>query len=433
MTGRYFGYMREYRLRCTGCGATFPDDGVRLDCPNDHPSALLRTEYTERSFLPTQQTSIQRYDAWLPRGRDIATAAQTAVYRSEALGERLGLDELWIAFNGWWPERGASLRTATFKELEAYAVLARIGPDESRTLVVASAGNTAAAFADACTVNDIPLVIIVPANAFERVASIARIGPTVKIVALEDAEYEDAIAFSRQLGAEDEFILEGGVRNVARRDGLGIVMLAAVDAIGAIPEYYFQAVGSAAGALGVREAAQRLVGDGRFGRHVPQLMLAQNAPFTPLFDAWSVGAPVLIERSVADAKRQIAQIGAQVLSNQTPPYAIAGGVREALGETSGMVFSIENNEMLDAMMLFAELEGIDIDPEAGIATAALIRSAADGTLKRDRRVLLNVTGGGRAGRVRELGAARPALTLDRAEAAATGNDAVRSVLFSSRL
>ena len=150
--------MREYRLRCTGCGATFPDDGVRLDCPNDHAAALLRTEYTRRSFAVTAEPTIQRYDGWLPIGREIATGAQNAVYRSTALAERLGLDELWIAFNGWWPERGATMRTATFKELEAYAVLARIGADESRTLVVASAGNTAAAFADACTVNDIPLV-----------------------------------------------------------------------------------------------------------------------------------------------------------------------------------------------------------------------------------------------------------------------------------
>jgi cysteate synthase len=425
--------MREYRLRCTGCGETMPDDGVRLDCPNDHAPALLRSEYDERSFVVTTEPSVRRYETWLPRGREIATAAQTAVYKSEALAKKLGLDELWIAFNGWWPQRGASLRTATFKELEAFTVLARLAPDENRTLVVASAGNTAAAFADACTVNDIPLVVIVPGSAFARVASMARIGPTVKIVALEGAEYDDAIAFSRQLAAEDDFILEGGVKNVARRDGLGIVMLAATDAIGAIPDYYFQAVGSAAGALGVREAAHRLIADGRFGSAVPQLMLAQNAPFTPLHDAWSIGAPVLLERSTADAKRQLAQIGAQVLSNQTPPYAIAGGVREALSESNGTVFAIENSAMLDAMMLFAELEGIDIDPEAGIATAALMRATATGAVDRDRRVLLNVTGGGRASRTREAREARPALTLSRADVVARGNDAVRSVLFSSRL
>jgi cysteate synthase len=425
--------MREYRLRCTGCGETFPDDGVRLDCPNGHAPALLRTVYDERSFIVTAEPSVRRYDAWLPRGREIATAAQTAVYRSTALAQRLGIDELWIAFNGWWPERGATLRTATFKELEAFTVLGRLAPEESRTLVVASAGNTAAAFADACTVNDVPVVIIVPAGAFERVASIARIGPSVKIVAIEGAEYEDAIAFSRQLAAEDDFILEGGVRNVARRDGLGIVMLTAADTIGAIPDYYFQAVGSAAGALGVREAAHRLIGDGRFGQRIPQLMLAQNAPFTPLHDAWSIGAPVLIERSEADARRQLAEIGASVLSNQTPPYAIAGGVREALNESNGMVYAIGNGEMADAMMLFAELEGIDIDPEAGIATAALVRAAAGGSLERGRRVLLNVTGGGRAGRAHESRDARPALVLNRETAAANGTDAVRSVLFSQHL
>jgi cysteate synthase len=122
-----------------------------------------------------------------------------------------------------------------------------------------------------------------------------------------------------------------------------------------------------------------------------------------------------------------------VLSNQTPPYAIAGGVREALGESSGAVYAIENNEMVDAMMLFAETEGIDIDPEAGVATAALVRAVAEGSVARDRRILLNVTGGGRAGRVRESRAARPALVLDNADAARIGTEAVRSVLFSSHL
>jgi cysteate synthase len=425
--------MREYRLRCTGCGATFPDDGVRLECPHDHAPALLRTEYDERSFVVGDDSSIRRFRSWLPVGRDIATAAQMGVYRSTALGKRLGLDELWIAFNGWWPERGAALRTATFKELEAFAVLGRMAADEGRTLVVASAGNTAAAFSDACTVNDIPLVVIVPENAFARVAAIARIGPSVKIVALENASYEEAIAFSRQLAADGDFVLEGGVRNVARRDGLGMVMLAAAEEIGAIPDYYFQAVGSAAGALGVREAALRLIGDGRFGRSVPQLMLAQNAPFTPLYDAWSVGAPVLIERSPADARRQLAQIAAPVLSNQTPPYAIAGGVREALSESRGAMFAVDNGEMLDAMMLFAELEGIDIDPEAGVATAALVRAVGAGAVERDRRVLLNVTGGGRSARAHELRDARPALVLGRAEVAAGAGDAVRSLVFSTRL
>jgi cysteate synthase len=424
--------MREYRLRCSGCGASFADDGVQLDCTGEHAPALLHTVYDRRSFaIDAHEPSVLRYRSWMPVGREIATAARPAVYRSSALASRLGLRELWIAFNGWWPARDATLRTSTFKELEAIAVLGRLAPDEERTMVVASAGNTASAFADACTVNDIPMLIVVPASAFERVASIARIGPSVHVVALEGAEYDDAIAFARQLEALDEFIYEGGVRNVARRDGLGLVMLAAAEAMGALPHAYFQAVGSAAGALGVHEAAQRLVADGRFGDRLPRLMLAQNAPFTPLHDAWSVHADVLPERSPAEAKAQIAQIGATVLSNQTPPYTIAGGVREALAASNGFVDAIVNNDMLDAMLLFAETEGIDIDPEAGVATAALQRACAAGRIDRDAPVLLNVTGGGRSLRARETGGAVPALTLGRESFGARGHDAIRSLLFSS--
>jgi cysteate synthase len=424
--------MRDYRLSCSGCGASFDDDGVQLDCTHQHTPALLRSVYGERRFrVEEREPSVLRYRSWLPAGREIATASRAAVYRSTAMAARLGLGELWIAFNGWWPERGATLRTATFKELEAIAVLARLAPEEERTLVVASAGNTAAAFADACSVNDIPMLIVVPASAFDRVAAIARIGPTVHIVALEGAEYDDAIAFARQLETSDGFIYEGGVRNVARRDGLGLVMLAAAEAMGALPDVYFQAVGSAAGALGVYEAAKRLIGDGHYGDRVPRLMLAQNAPFTPLHDAWSVRADVLPERSPAEAKAQIAQIGATVLSNQTPPYTIAGGVREALMTSNGNVDAITNAEMLDAMMLFAETEGVDIDPEAGVATAALARACAAGTIARDARVLLNVTGGGRSLRARETHGATPALVLDRESFGARGHDAVRSMLFSS--
>jgi cysteate synthase len=343
----------------------------------------------------------------------------------------LGLHELWIAFNGWWPQRDASLRTASFKELEATAVLGRLSPCEERTMVVASAGNTAAAFADACSVNDIPILIVIPSAAFERVASVARIGPSVHIVALDGAEYEDAIAFARQLATFDEFIFEGGVRNVARRDGLGLALLAAVEAAGALPGAYVQAVGSAAGALGVHEMAARVIADGRFGTRTPRLILAQNAPFTPLHDAWSVRAEILPERSPADAKAQLAQIGATVLSNQTPPYTIRGGVRDALATSDGSVAAVTNAEMIDAMLLFAETEGIDIDPEAGIATAALARALADGSLDRETTVLLNVTGGGRSLRTRETHGAAPALVLPRDDWGPRGNDAVRSLLFSS--
>ena len=44
----------------------------------------------------------------------------------------------------------------------AYSVCARIDENEKRVLVVASAGNTARAFAKVCSDNRIPLLLSVP-------------------------------------------------------------------------------------------------------------------------------------------------------------------------------------------------------------------------------------------------------------------------------
>jgi cysteate synthase len=421
--------MREYRLVCSACGAVFDDDGSRLQCSNAHGPALLRSAYAQRAFTVSSENSILRYGAWLPSARNIATSARTAVYRSTALGSHLGLRQLWVAFSGWWPERGATLPTGTFKDLEAVSVLRRLDPADKRTLVISSAGNTALAFARVCSENAVPALIIVPLRAWEDVMSSMPTGPLVQVVAIADAGYDEAIAFAREVCAGDAFILEGGVRNIGRRDGMGTAMLAAVEALGALPDYYFQAVGSAAGALAAHEAASRVIADGRFGTRLPRLMLSQNRPFTPIHDAWEAHSPTLLARSQEVAQRQLARIGAFVLSNASPPYAIPGGVRAALEDSHGRTFAITTGQMGNAMSLFSELEGASIEPAAGVAVASLIAAAKSGQVAADDRILLHVTGGGRPALPTPTVCARcPALVVDRAELATTALDRTRSLL-----
>ncbi len=412
------GSPRGYRLRCCGCGALFDDDGVRLACDRPHPPALLRSVYAQTRYAPEGGPSVTRYRQWLPLGRPIATEARTAVYCSTRLGAQLGLSNLWIAFNGWWPQRGATLRTATFKELEAVAVFGRLAPGEQRTLVVASAGNTAAAFAAIATASAVPIVIVIPLDAWEPLTSLVDVGPTVRLVAVEDGTYDDAIVLARRLSALDGHIAEGGVRNVARRDGMGTTLLAAVDAIGRLPDVYVQAVGSAAGALAANEAALRLIGDGGFGDRLPRLVLGQNAPFTPIHDAWSRRAATLDECGDAGARERLSRIGATVLGNPAPPYAAPGGIREALAASGGRTYAVTNDELARAMLLFAELEGIDVEPAVGVALGALAQAVRDGGVDRDETVLLNVTGGGRARRPAVTSRRRPPLVIERAEIAA---------------
>jgi len=392
----------HYQLICPVCGLVFDDDGLRLACPRPHSPALLTTRYSSRMLEPNRRaTGMARYQCWLP-GAKSAPAAKTVTYQSQRLSAKLRLPNLWITFSGYWPERGATLETATFKELEVSGVLSRIPRGGFRALVVASAGNTAAAFARSCSENDIPCLILMPASGIEKMRFAHHLSSSVKIVCLTGgAAYSDAIALAERISQEDGFVAEGGVRNVGRRDGMATAMLNAVETIGRLPDYYFQAIGSGAGAIAAHEAAKRLVEDARFGRALPRLMLSQNAPFTPIYDSWRMGRRDLVESDPDAARALTKQIVATVLSNQRPPYSIVGGVFDALRESQGDMFAVDNKEALLAMELFEQSEGIDIEPAAGVALAALRRALQSGRIGSDATVLLHITGGGAGKRASE--------------------------------
>jgi cysteate synthase len=384
---------RHYTLVCSYCGRRYDDDGLILDCLADHAPALLRTQYSDSSFGPLSgDDGIFRYKRWLPVVTTQQNAGRTVVYRSDGLARMLGLPNLWIAFNGFWPERGAVLETATFKDLEAQTVLGRLG-SQSIILTVASAGNTGAAFAWACSQRQQPCLIIVPGKGLWRFKFRDLLHPAVNIVVIDDGDYPDAIELAAAVSRSSAFQAEGGVKNVGRRDGLGAVLLAAFEEMNQLPSYYFQAVGSGTGAIAVHEAAKRVqaaVGDVR----LPRLMLCQNLPFTPIFDAWHMN----LESAMGSAdkfREDVRQVYADELTNWTPPYAIKGGVRESLVESRGEVMATTNDAARLAVDMFSELEGIDIEPAAGVAVACLRSAASQGKLDKEAAVLLNITGGGR--------------------------------------
>jgi cysteate synthase len=399
-TRTYAGRMaskRHYKLRCQSCDSTFEDDGLLLECPMQHEPALLDAEYKDKRFEPdTGAEGMFRYSKWLPGTRVLAGACSSVTYKSERLNRVIGLSNVWVVFNGYWPEKGATLETTTFKELEAWSVLSRIPEQQERVLVIASAGNTAAAFARACSLNEVPCLIIIPEAGLTNLQFSDVIDPCVKIVSLTGfTDYFDAITLADRISRVDGFFAEGGVKNVAKREGLGTSVLNAVEEIGQLPDYYFQAIGSGAGGIAAYDAAKRLVDDGRFGKKSPKLMLSQNLPFVPIYMSWKSCRRELLEISDDDGKQQIQQIAAHVLSNRRPAYSVRGGIFDALTETQGDMLTADNLETLHAKQMFEEIEGIDIDPAGAVAFATLLKAARYDGIEREALVLLNITGGGR--------------------------------------
>jgi cysteate synthase len=217
----------------------------------------------------------------------------------------------------------------------------------------------------------------------------------VKLICTQKGgDYFDAIHLSDIVASMEGFIAEGGAKNVARRDGMGTTVLSAVTTIGQIPDYYFQAVGSGTGAIAAWEANLRLLCDGRFGTTKMKLMVSQNAPFQPMYNAWKQGSRSLLFFDDQVARSQVEEIDAKVLSNRKPPYPPAGGLFDALADTNGDVLLASNAQAAKAGALFRETEGIDIHCAAAVATASLIEAVQNKTLDPDAIIMLNITGGG---------------------------------------
>ncbi|MGA2477397.1 MAG: cysteate synthase [Spirochaetia bacterium] len=405
----------DYVLACPLCGARYEDSPgeFMLSCPAPHPPALLRAIYRIKRFVAhPEQTGVFRFFDWLPIRRKLPGAAGPVAFHSTALGPALGLENLFVIFNGWWPEKGALMQTCTFKELEAQAVCGRIVDDWRSSLVVSSAGNTARAFHDACSRYNVPALIVVPADSMPLLWSTGESHREVQLAVLDGgADYADAIELGNTIAATEGFYSEGGARNAARRDGMGTTVLSAVEASGRIPDHYFQAVGSGTGAIAAWEMSLRLREDGRFGSGRMKLHLSQNAPFTPMTDAWEAGSRTLA--ALPDGRRLSRCIRARVLGNRNPPYSIAGGLYDALSDTGGFMYRVADREARAAGRLFEKLEGCDIDPAAEVALASLQQAVEQGRIGRRDMVALNITGGGycRLRRERRVAFLRPQATF----------------------
>lgn len=406
----------KYTLMNCADGRTFEDKGWMLADPESTTPSLVRTVYENKEYNPrTDLDGFYRYADWLPVRRTLAGSCAPVTYRSERLAAELGLDNLYITVSGYWPEKGARMETCSFKETEAYSVCARLPEDNDKILVVASAGNTARAFAKVCSDNNIPLLLSIPEDNISALWFKKPLNDCVKIIASpKGSDYFDAIALSDIACKSSMFMAEGGAKNVARRDGMGTTLLSAVEVIGRIPDAYFQAIGSGTGTIAAWENNLRLIEDGRYGTHKMKLYPSQNEPFTIMYDSWKIRSRALVPMTPEEARKAAAIIDAKVLSNRKPPYPIAGGLYDALVDAGGDIFKATNEELHAWQSKFLELEGIDIHNASAVAVASLAQAVSDGTVSKDDVIMLNITGAGeeRAKSEGDIFYAKPHLVID---------------------
>lgn len=387
--------MGHFTIKCPQCGKRFSDYALSCECPT-----LLRTEYSNSLELKAYP-GLWRFLDWLPCHNILDTKAGSVTFRSNGLGKELGLSNLFIAFTGYWPEKDAFNLTGSFKDLEANPTIIRAQESDVNALAIASAGNTARAFAHLANRTGFDVYLVVPQSYIDMLWTPEPPSEFIHLLTVE-GDYCKTIELTAKFCQINGIVPEGGAKNVARRDGMGTVMLDAAFSMQRLPDHYFQAIGSGTGAIACWEMANRLRQQMGW-KGVPVLHLSQNHPFVPIYKAWQAGRRDILPEDIGNAEENIRKIHAVVLSNRFPPYSVIGGVFDALTDTQGKMYSVKNSEARKAGQLFESIEGVDLLPAAQVAVASLIQAVEKGTVRKDDHILLNATGGGLKGIQKDFG------------------------------
>ena len=107
----------SYKLENCATGRQFQDaTGWMLADPEHKEPALVRAVYEKKQIeFKDNSYGIYKFADWMPIQRMLEGSCAPVTYKSEALAKELGLENLYITFSGWWPEKGAQMPTCSFK------------------------------------------------------------------------------------------------------------------------------------------------------------------------------------------------------------------------------------------------------------------------------------------------------------------------------
>ena len=380
--------MPKYTLKCLKTNDKFEDNYTL----HYEDGALVQADY-DSGFNPIDAEGVWRYISWLPTQSISEQVAGTVTYRAKELGEAFGLSNLWVTFHGYWPERGAMCPTGTFKDMEAVPTIQRMKDHDCKGMICASAGNTARAFTSFCGMDGFPLIVVVADIHAHRIWTSKDIDlDCVKVIVVKDGNYQDAKNIAKELAEQlPGWQLEGGAHNIARRDGIGSLILNSYEAIGRIPDHYFQAVGGGPGPIGVYEMMKRLIDSGECDGNVAKIHLSQNPEHCPIHKAWQRSSRELIPSDFPDSD---VTVFSDYLLTESPAYSVIGGVYDILLASKGHTYTVEEKDAVAAGKTFEEIEGIDILSPSKVTIASLIQALEKGTVEPDDCILLNISGGG---------------------------------------
>jgi threonine synthase len=384
---------------CIKCGAEYAagDDtytckkcGGVLEIVYDYN--YIKSQLSREKLAARKDFSIWRYLELLPIEEGSRPGplrvGWSPLYKTDSLGETIGLKNLYIKDDGLNP-------TSSLKDRASAIAVARAFHAGKDTVACSSTGNAASSLAGGAAAAGLKSVIFVPERAPQgKVTQLLIFGATVISVR---GNYRETFRLSAEAIEKYGWYNRNAAVNPYLSEGKKTVSLEIAEQMGfKAPDFVALSVGDGCTIAGVWKGFKDLYAVGLIDR-LPRLISVQASGCCPVNRAIEQNAPIewMDENTLADS----IAVGAP----RNGDKALA-----AIRESNGITINVSDEEILAAMRLLGKSAGVFGEPAGVAGTAGIVKAAALKIVPADAVVVSIVTGNG----LKDVASAQKAAGID---------------------
>jgi threonine synthase len=371
-------------LQCRECGKEYPPEKLYiceecfapLDVKYDYPSIQL-----DPSIIHERSKTIWRYRELLPIPDNAPivdlNVGYTPLHRADRLGHILGLSNLYIKNDTVNP-------TYSFKDRPVAIAISKALEFGAEAIGCASTGNLAAASAAHAAKAGLPCYVFVPRDTeHNKIVQIAAYGAHVLSI---NGTYDDANRLAMQIAEEHNWVFANfNVRPYYVEGSKTLAFEVCEQLNWTPPDHVIVPTGSGALLCAIGKGFEEANTIGLIDNEDVKISCAQPHGCAPIVTAF--------KRGVADVEPvEFPNTIAKSLAIGDPgdgEYAV-----HRVRESGGYAEEATNEEIIEAIQLLAQTEGIFAEPAGGITVAVLKKLIENGRIPNDERVVCFVTGNG---------------------------------------
>lgn len=389
-----------FSIRCLDCGhitSYFPTSTI---CPRCN-SQWREAEYDYDAALKVwnEQLASRPFNLWRYRELLPVRSLQSGLSLGEGgtpliqavnLGMMLGCPNIYIKDERQGP-------TTSFKDRQAAVTIAALKEAGITEMVAASTGNVAIAYSAYAARAGIKLwafvTSLVPAVKMREIALYG--SQVIKVTGSYDQTKQVAAEFASQRNLYQDM----GARTITSVEAMKTIAYEISEQLAAFsgnasqptarhlawkaPDWYIQAISGGMGPIGIAKGFRELKLMGLID-HIPAIAPIQAEGCAPMVEAWKSGL----------------ETATPVISPRTHIETLATGdpgrayklLKKQIDEFGGLFESVSDEEAFRAMHVIAKMEGISMEPAAGVAFAGLFKMIRNGIIKPTDTVVVNCSG-----------------------------------------